>query len=644
MRILPRPLFLALALSVGMVLRAQSPAEMLAKYRAQWPDQAGLYLYMNSTIEFKITDAGVVGTRSVDQERIALKPPVSQSSREEVGYTSLVPLEKIEAWIMVPKDDDYKKVRVEDFVHRDERDGGIFHDDGRIASFTYNGMATGAITHLDYALAYPDARMISGHYFASGYPVLESVFTVICDKGVEVEARPFHIPEGAMQHTMTQERGKTVHRWTMNNVPGLNFEDDAPNFPYHLPHIQLLVRTAADKGKTDLQRLYAWDYAHIDSVQLDDDTTIQRIARETTAGLTDDRAKALALFRWMQEHITYVAVEDGMNGLVPAKPAAVCSARYGDCKGMANLLRSLMTNAGLKAHLTWIGTRNLPYSYDELPSTMSDDHMITAWEHEGKLILLDPTGKETPFGMPGSFIEGKQALVGIDADHYEVVDVPISPAEANALVDSVHAQLEGTTLKGSGTWTFTGYQRVGMTATLDRVERDKWKLAMSNIRMKSSNRFQVDSVQVDGLDDPNVPLKVHYWFTQPGFANVLGADNALPRLLDNTIEGRNYKATRKLPVEEEYHWTSREVVLIDVPEGFAPGHLPTDSKHEGPGFGYTLTCKTVPATAGKPAQLQLDNRVHVDLLMIEVTQIPAWRAMMEQLNRDANHTIVLEKQ
>ncbi|HRH38738.1 MAG TPA: DUF3857 domain-containing protein, partial [Flavobacteriales bacterium] len=223
------------------LLRAQTPAETLEKYRKQWPDQAALFLHYNTVVELSLTRNGVEGKRSVEQERLALKPPAGQSSGDEVGYSSLVPLEKIEAWIMVPKDDSYKKVRVEDITHRDERSDNVFHDDSKVASFTYHGMTTGAITHLEYTLGFPDARMIAGHYFASGYPVEESSLTVITDKGVEVEARAFHMPEGALEHQVTTEHGKTVQRWTMKNLAGSAFEDNAPSYAYHIPHIQLIV-------------------------------------------------------------------------------------------------------------------------------------------------------------------------------------------------------------------------------------------------------------------------------------------------------------------------------------------------------------------------------------------------------------------
>ena len=340
----------------GAALHAQDPTLLLEQYRKDWKDQAGVMIKYHTTIRIENTKEGVTATKTVEHERIALKAPAGQSDREEVGYSKLIPLEGINAWTMVPKETSYKKINVEEFSHRDEVGSQIFFDDSRNVQFLYPAVATGAITHLDYTLKYPDARMVTGHYFARGYPVEESTFTVISDKDVEVVASMFHMPEDAVKHEQVVERGKNVQRWTMTNVPALQIEDQAPGIRYYIPHMQLMVRKPGEKAGTDLERMYAWNREHVrDAILLDDDTMLMRIAREQTAGLDNDRAKAAALYTWVQNHIKYVPVEDGMNGLIPAMPAAVCNARYGDCKGMANLMRGVMHNAGLKAHLTWVG-------------------------------------------------------------------------------------------------------------------------------------------------------------------------------------------------------------------------------------------------------------------------------------------------
>jgi hypothetical protein len=638
-----RSLFVPFASLLTVGLQAQTPAEVLERYRTQWRDQPGVFLKLNTTIHVENTPNGVVARRMVERERLALKPPSGQSDREEVGYSELVPLTHIKAWTMVPGEKSYKKVVVKDFTHRDELDNKIFHDDNRNVQFRFPGMAVGAITHLDYGVSYPDARMMMGHYFAHVIPVEQSTLTVIADKGVEVMGRGFHLPEGAVRYEQSTERGRHVQRWTMTNVQPSAFEDNAPGWRYYAPHVQLLVRKPGEPDGHDMDRMYAWNYEHIRHVLQHDNTALVRIAREVTAGLATDREKAKALYTWVQDHIKYVAVEDGMNGVIPAPAATVCRVRYGDCKGMANLLRALMVNAGLKAHLTWVGSRELPYTYDELPSPLTDDHMITAWDHGDGFLLMDPTSNMTPFGMPSSFIQGKQALIAIDERTYKVVEVPIVEADVNTMVDSVHVRLEGTALIGTGTWTFTGYERVNMAHILDATRKDKWHQVMRGVRMKVSNRFQVDSVQVEGLNDRDHSLVVRYWFSIPGIVNASGGEYYLPRLLENSFSRLKVRKDRKLPMEVDYRWTHREVVRIDLPPGMVPGQVPATVTHEGPGFGYTLSCTTSPATAVEPARIILDNHYRMDKLMIAGSDLDAWRTMTDRLELDGNSSIVIKQ-
>ena len=63
----------------------------------------------------------------------------------------------------------------------------------------------------------------------------------------------------------------------------------------------------------------------------------------------------------------YVAFEDGMGGFVPREAGLVCSRRFGDCKDMASILTAMNRAAGIPAYFTWLGTRDLPYTFSGTP-------------------------------------------------------------------------------------------------------------------------------------------------------------------------------------------------------------------------------------------------------------------------------------
>ena len=147
--------------------------------------------------------------------------------------------------------------------------------------------------------------------------------------------------------------------------------------------------------------------------------------------------QAKALYNWVRNSIKYIAVEDGLGGFIPDNPSAVARKRFGDCKGMSCLLATMMRHAGLDAHECWIGTRDIPYTYTENYTPFVDNHMITAYKHNNTWYFLDATDEFIPFGYPSAFIQGKEALIGIDKENYVLETVPVMspPASKTTIID-----------------------------------------------------------------------------------------------------------------------------------------------------------------------------------------------------------------
>ena len=117
--------------------------------------------------------------------------------------------------------------------------------------------------------------------------------------------------------------------------------------------------------------------------------------------------------------------------LYPEKPTRVFVKKYGDCKDNSSILFKMLEIAGIQGNLTWIGTREIPYAYSEMPTPLADNHMILSYEFEGRTYYLDATGRNKPIELPTSFIQGKEALVGNGRDNYKIKQVPVVEAEKN---------------------------------------------------------------------------------------------------------------------------------------------------------------------------------------------------------------------
>ena len=139
---------------------------------------------------------------------------------------------------------------------------------------------------------------------------------------------------------------------------------------------------------------------------IDADPTVQAKADEITAGLTDRRAMAKAIYLWTSANIRYFNVVIGAGGFVPHKPADILAQRYGDCKDHATLLRALLAAKGIDSQFVLVNIASR-YKATQLPAPFFD-HMITYVPELAQ--YLDPTDPTGTFEVTPSYLADKPVL------------------------------------------------------------------------------------------------------------------------------------------------------------------------------------------------------------------------------------------
>ena len=152
----------------------------------------------------------------------------------------------------------------------------------------------------------------------------------------------------------------------------------------------------------------------------------------------------------MQNNIRYVAFEAGVSKHQPDTPAEVVRKRYGDCKGMALLLKTLLVAQGFDARLTDVGTREASCLMSEIPTLAAINHAICTLEWQGKTYYLDATCNHIPLDHIPSNVQGMEVMVEEPGGAPSLRTVPVLPASANC--DSVRIDL---TLSKAGELTGT---------------------------------------------------------------------------------------------------------------------------------------------------------------------------------------------
>lgn len=626
-------------LLVAGLASAQPAQQLLVEMRRTYQDEPIVYLHRNTTIRIQRVGNELVSSREVDEEKLVLKELSGTAHENTVHYSSsFQTLEDLDIYTMTPQGNGYKRIRVDKVEHRDVRDGMAFYDDQRLAAFLYPAMVSGAIGHLSYTLQCKDARFSGGHFFEGVHPTVESTFTVISDPGVAVDLRMFHMPDSSFERTVTTERGRTVQRLVMRKVPSIKFETNAPSARAYSPHVLLLVGNEGvmndERAKADL---YKWFWPFVQDMLLPVPANVAQLSDSITNGISEPRAKAAAIYTWVQQHVRYVAFEDGMNGFIPAKPEEVYRVRYGDCKGMSSLLRALLQAAGMNARLAWIGTRDIPYDIEQLPSASATDHMIVALDLADTTLFLDATAHDIGLGVPSGFIQGKQALIAVDASTWRLERVPEMPADFSTVSDSVTATVDGTTISGTGIMRATGYDRYRLLDWWRSTRPDRRGELLRHVLMKGSNAFLLDTFEVSGTDREADVFEVRYAFKIPGAVVRSGRSVFLPTCLVDPWEDLRTKEDRKLPVEMQHRSVHRNALRLKLPEAATCTVLPPPLNDGGKGFNVRAESRCA------DNELISSSTFTMDTLLID-DELEAWRKFNLRQQKALGSRAVLELQ
>ena len=266
--------------------------------------------------------------------------------------------------------------------------------------------------------------------------------------------------------------------FTIDSLPPLSDDDNQPPLSAVQPHFIVVGPFA------NVDSLYRWTSR---MQQVDCSLPDQaRLIATITKGCQTPEQKISATYGWVQRNIRYVAYEAGVSGHRPDRPAEVLRKRYGDCKGMALLLRTLLRAEGIDARLADIGTRdNVTIRMSDFPCLAASNHVVCAVMLKGRTYWLDATANYTPYDYIPQHIQGQQALVE-NGDGYLLKDVPTLPASSSVDRLAYHYSLapDGT-LKGTATYRLSGDMKEYMFSVLARLKQ------------KEQNEFLADNLNND---------------------------------------------------------------------------------------------------------------------------------------------------
>lgn len=626
---------------------AQTPNKESIK--AQFPDAKAVFLKQHETlnIQYDVNKWNI--QKNFEEEMFYLENVGQMFGEKSIYYTSFEKIKDLKAYTKVPykkgKKTLYNKVEVEKIDTKDVMMGGIFYSDHKEKQFIFPALQEGAITSVSYTEETDEPRLLGAFFFSSYIPVLSSKFTVTVPENVEITYKIMGEDIDNLNIDFKeQKKGAVTHyTWTAKNLPKLEREADAPSMSYYAPHVVVYIKsgTYADKTEeviTGVEGLYKWYHYLVTQTDDGDDADLKAVVNKLMDGTETDEEKVKKIYQWVQSNIKYVAFEDGLGGFIPRGAGDVCTKKYGDCKDMSNILVKMLDIAGLKAYHTWIGSRDKPYSYYDVPTPIADNHMIAAIELNGEIVFLDATGEYLAFGYPTSMIQGKEALIGMGKDNFKIIKVPVVPKEENTLTEIVEVNIEDRDLKGKAQSTYVGYKKIFAEYARLRAESDGSSDRFFNAYLqKGSNKFEITDIEESGFYSREKNIDLKYDFKVPSYVKKAGDKLYVNLNLNRKWSDRDIDLEkRKLDKERDFKQVDYATYQLNIPEGYEVDYVPENFKFDDEEFGFEIRYEQ------KDNAIILHSEVYMNHLMLKKNKFKEWNTFIDAISEAYQEVIVLK--
>ncbi len=515
----------------------------------------------------------------------------------------------------------------------------IFHSDAKLCVIKFPLAEKGKPFNYTFQENYKDIKYLTSFYFQQRYPVVERVIQFNIPSWLEIDIREFNFTGYDIKKTSVKEGDLTKITFTISNLPAYKSEPNSPNHALSYPHIICVTKAFTETGKRtrlfeSVNDLYGW-YNSVCAGIGNNPESLKSKVTELTANKKTDQEKVESIFYWVQDNIRYIAFENGIMGFKPDAAQNVFKNKYGDCKGKANLLKTMLTLAGFDARLTWIGTSDLPYDYS-LPSLSVDNHMICTVILNGKRYFLDGTEEHIALNDYAQRIQGKQVLIE-DGNNHLIDRIPEFPAERNKVVITKKLSIADTQLAGNATAQYNGESKISVQGAYSSIRNEKKSESLTNFLSHRNRNVEVLNIANPDFADRQKPLQLKYDLKANNQVTKTGSELYVVVDWDKEFGDMEMPADRKNDYEfdQKYYLTSQ--TELTVPEGYKVDYIPAAFKKSTPSWSFEG------AYANKGKSIVYTKTIIINKPILKKTDFAAWNSFIADINKFYNDQVVLVK-
>jgi len=592
------------------------------------------------TYDFSIVNNKLKVLENNQYESLILTDNGIQNNKESFSYSELVKLLGYEAYTLINDNGKEKKIKVTQTNEIQSKQSSVFYDNVKERQLIFPNLEAGAKKVYTYQTEFVDPFLLHKFIFGSNLPIKNSSIEIKTDKNINIGYKIFNDPSNSIEFSKTEKKGKWIYKWTLKYAKPVKFESNSPGYLYLIPHINVYIKDYVVNNQKvevlgDIDKLFAYYKGFTKNLNLIEDPTLKAITLHITENLTTDEDKIKSIFYWVKANIKYIAFENGYEGFIPREASLICERKFGDCKDMASIITAMAKYANIKGvNVAWIGTREIPYSYNDLATPAVDNHMIAVYKKGAEYIFLDATDKETLYGIPTAFIQGKEALYG-DGENYKIIPVPIVSAEKNEVNEQVKLTIEKDKLVGSGKVQFNGYSRSHILSRMgDATNKTRFEMIKSLV-LKGNNKFNLKDYTEENLNDRDKPYQINYNFDLGNYVVKADKEIYINLFLEKPFEKLIIEKDRVSKFEFDYLTFVNNQYEFEIPKNCTVKYLPKnfslDNDYVKANFAYEV----------KNNKILLNIHLQQKKLLLDKSDFEPWNKTIKELKNNYTETLIL---
>lgn len=283
--------------------------------------------------------------------------------------------------------------------------------DGPINFMTDNRVMTVVVDYLSYpyTVEYEYEKKVKDMGMVSEFPrwlpvdynqsLVKGTYTMVVPAGKKIS----YWLNAMKEPKMTTEEGNQVYVWEVADLPALVHESESPPSFHVLPTLIAhpeRFETNGYQGNYESWEAFGKYTYNLYADRREVPESLREEIRSLTTGLSEDREKIDALYRYLQKNTRYVSVQLGIGGWQPFSPVYVRENSYGDCKALSNYMGAMLSEVGIEAYPVKV------FSGDRLPFLGYEDYVVSMFNHiilyvPSEDMYLECTSSDSPTGYLG---------------------------------------------------------------------------------------------------------------------------------------------------------------------------------------------------------------------------------------------------